>query len=299
MLSRWPKKGLCTLVLSAVLAVPVFAQVGNERQDLDHRVVELIRTGKKAEAAVVAQQAVEQAEKQLGSEHPDLAQRLDNLAFTFRIQEKFAEAELPVRRALEMREHIFGKDDPDICQSLTNLAVLFEAQNRLSEVEPILLRGLNIRERAFGAQHPAVGQSLHDLAKLYKQQARMDEARSFNERATAIFGPAHPAAIMLLLQEGEYEKAARLHDLRVPAGDRAAAEKAMGRTFLGQVDNLRWTAFRMDRADDPQLVVLQGEATHRNDIWQLFEVDMVPSTDGWKMRGFRVLPLTWMSASKP
>jgi hypothetical protein len=132
------------------------------------------------------------------------------------------------------------------------------------------------------------------LAKLYKQQGRIDEARSFNERAAAIFGPAHPAAIMMLIQDGEYEKAARLHGLtNVPEGDRVAAEKAMGRTFLGQVDNLLWTAFRMDRDADPQLIVLQGQATHRNNIWQLFEVDMIPDAGRWKMRGFRVLPLAW------
>src|SRR5262245_19503520 len=295
MVLRWLTSGLCTFVGSFLFAVTVLAQGGSDLLDLDRRVVELIRTGKKAEASLVAQQAVELAEQQLGSVHPGVAQRLDNLAVTYRIQGKFAEAEPPLRRALEMREQIFGKDDPDICQSLLNLAVLYEAQSRLSDVESLLMRSINIREHAFGAQHPAVGQTLHDLAKLYKQQGRVDEARSSNERAIAIFGPAHPAAIMMLIQDGEYEKAAQLHGLtNLPAGDRAAAEKAMGRTFFGQVDNLRWTAFRMDRDNDPQLIVLQGEATHRNDIWQLFEVDMVPADGGWKMRGLRVLPLAWM-----
>jgi hypothetical protein len=35
------------------------------------------------------------------------------------------------------------------------------------------------------------------------------------------------------------------------------------------------------------------EATHRNEIWQLFEVDMVPDGSAWKMRAVRALPLAW------
>jgi tetratricopeptide (TPR) repeat protein len=293
-LRRSASCGLVMLLMSMMLVAPSVAQTVNDLQDLDRRTIELIRAGKKAEASFVAQQAVDLAVQQLGATHPIVAQRLDNLALTLRMQRKFSEAEPLLQRSLSMREQIFGNDDPDICQGLTNLAVLYEAQGRLGDVEPLLARSLSIRERALGSQHPVVGQSLHELAKLYKQQGRADEAKALFDRAVAILGPGHPAAIMVLINDAEYEKAARLLGVtNVREGDRAAAESAVRRTFWGQVDNLRWTSVRVDRDNDPRLMVIQGEATHRNEIWQLFEVDMVPDGSAWKMRAVRALPLAW------
>jgi hypothetical protein len=138
------------------------------------------------------------------------------------------EAEVHFQRSLTMREELFGKDDPVICYSLTNFAVLYEAQGRMDAIDAPLTRCLGIHESAFGPGHPVVAHTLHHIGKIYREQGRKKEAQALGERAVAILGHAHPAALMVLIEEGKYEQAALVLGINnIPEGDRAAAEAAV------------------------------------------------------------------------
>jgi tetratricopeptide (TPR) repeat protein len=82
-------------------------------------------------------------EKALGSEHPDVATSLNNLATLSRAQGRYAQAEPLLRRSLAIWEKALGPEHPDVATTLNNLARLLQATNRLEEAEPLDAEGLS------------------------------------------------------------------------------------------------------------------------------------------------------------
>lgn len=63
-------------------------------------------------------------EKTLGSDHPQVALGLNNMAEAMRAQGKFAEAEPLYQRALEIYKNKLGSEDPKVAMVLWNHAYL-------------------------------------------------------------------------------------------------------------------------------------------------------------------------------
>ncbi len=80
--------------------------------------------GNNTEAEPLYRRALEIREKQLGPNHPDVAQSLNNLAELLRAQGNYAEAEPLYRRALEIFEKSLGKDHPNAKTVRNNLEIL-------------------------------------------------------------------------------------------------------------------------------------------------------------------------------
>src|SRR5205814_1413974 len=81
-----------------------------------------------AEAEKWAVRALAISEKALRSDHPDIANALNNLAVLYERQGRYAEAEERYLRALAISEKVLPSDHPDIANSLHNLAALYERQ---------------------------------------------------------------------------------------------------------------------------------------------------------------------------
>jgi tetratricopeptide (TPR) repeat protein len=158
--------------------------------------VYLIERGQYASAETFLARSLSSYERQLGSDHPDVATSLNNLAELYRTQGRYSEAEPLLVQSLEIRERQLGADHPDVAQSLNNLAALYYSQGRYSKAEPLYVRSLEIRERQLGADHPDVAQSLNNLAALYHFQGRYSRAEPLYVRALKIrerqLGTDHP-----------------------------------------------------------------------------------------------------------
>jgi tetratricopeptide (TPR) repeat protein len=245
-----------------------------EIQEIDHRIIALLRNNlkKHGEAQSLAQQALDIAERASGGDSAVLAQRLDNLAFTIRIQHRYDEAKPLHDRALSIRERLFGSDSPDLCQSLTNIAVLHELKGDLTAAQTSLSRCLSLQERAFGADHPAVGHTLHMLAKLCRAAGRSTKADEFGYRAVQILGAEHPAVVIAEYQNGKRERDS---------------------TFLGQLTDYRWTGLRVGLGRAAQQMTLLGEATFNNGLWNLFEVELVHGPGTWRVNRLHSVPIHW------
>ena len=116
------------------------------------------------------------------------------------------------------------------------------------------------------------------------------DATSVYNRAIAVLGSNHAEVIMAAINAGEYEKAARALNLgNMAAGDRDAHARAVRRTFFGQVTDLRWTSHRSNVGAATVAVTIEGEATHGNQLWQPFVVQMVREGVEWKLRSITVL----------
>ncbi len=143
------------------------------------------------------EQCLQIAETRLGSDHPDIATSLNNLAYLYQLQGRYSEAEPLYVRSLQIREEQLGADHPDTAQSLNNLAELYLAMGRYSEAEPLLVRSIHITEQQLGADHPDVANTLNNLAYLYQVQGRYGEAEPLLLRALQIYetqlGGDHPS----------------------------------------------------------------------------------------------------------
>ena len=152
--------------------------------------------GKYSEAEPLCVRAFEIWERQLGADHPYVANSLNGLAELYKSQGKYSEAEPLYLRALEIRERQLEADHPYVAQSLNNLAGLYYSQGKYSEAEPLYVRSLEIRERQLGADHPDVAGSLLNLAVLYHETARPTAALNSIQRAIQIYeqviGVEHP-----------------------------------------------------------------------------------------------------------
>jgi tetratricopeptide (TPR) repeat protein len=135
-------------------------------------------------------------EQQLGKNHPDITNSLNNLAGLYRTQGRYSEAEPLLVRSLLIREQHFGKDHLNVAQILNNLAELYRTQGRYSEAEPLLVRSLLIREQYLGKTHCRVATSLNSLAELYYAQGHYSEAEPLLVQALLIreqqLGKDHP-----------------------------------------------------------------------------------------------------------
>ncbi len=135
-------------------------------------------------------------EECFGSDHPDVAADITDLAELLRATNRLDEAESMYRRAVKIFEKTFVKNHPNIATAISNLAVLLRDTNRLSEAEPLMRRALEVDESSFGPEHPNVTIRLNNLAQLLIDTYRLSEAEPLMRRALKIdessFGPDHP-----------------------------------------------------------------------------------------------------------
>ena len=140
------------------------------------------------EAASIADEAVQLAEKLYGPHHPNVAISLTDRARCYRPKGKFTEGEPLLQRALAIREKARGLEHPDVAESLFNLACLYSTQGRFKEAIALHEQALSIREKILGSEHVEVANSLDRLGKLYalsKDVDKLAEAKRCHERALA------------------------------------------------------------------------------------------------------------------
>ena len=114
-------------------------------------------------------------EASLGSEHPDVARDLNNLALLLKTTNRLEEAEPLMRRALAIDEASFGPEHPEVAIDFNNLAQLLKATNRLAEAGPLsrqmveifLLFGMRT-----GYAHPHLNAGLENYRGILAEMGR-------------------------------------------------------------------------------------------------------------------------------
>jgi len=158
--------------------------------------VYLKEQGRYVEAVPPHTYAIDVRERQLGADHPDVANSLNNLAEIYTLLGRYAEAETLYTNACAINERYYGTDHPEVATDLNDLAGLYKSQGRYAEAETLYIRSLTIRVQQLGSDHPCIGTSLNNLALLYTLQGRYTEAEVFFVRSLEIceqqFGAIHP-----------------------------------------------------------------------------------------------------------
>ncbi len=158
---------------------------------------------------------------ELGEEHPETLDSMNDLANLYADQGSFDDAEPLYIRILECQKKVFGEEHQNTLSSMNNLAALRADQGRYDEAESLYIRTLECQIRVFGEEHPETLKTMNNLAILYLNQGRYDEAEQLNVKTLkitkSIFGEEHPETLdsmnnlaALYLIQGRYDKAEHL-----------------------------------------------------------------------------------------
>jgi tetratricopeptide (TPR) repeat protein len=178
--------------------------------------------GRYRDAILKWENVLEMSRKLLGTEHPDVASSLNNLAAFYFSQRRYEEAEPLYQQALEVLRKLLGTEHPRIASSLNNLAGLYSSQGRYEEAELLYQQALEMLRKLLGTEHPDVASSLNNLASLYYDQRRYEEAEPLYRKALEMFrkllGNEHPHVAnsqfnlgTLYQQQGKYPEAKALY----------------------------------------------------------------------------------------
>jgi tetratricopeptide (TPR) repeat protein len=178
--------------------------------------------GQYEQALPLSQQALEIIGKILGTDHPDYAAFLNNLAVLYELMGQYEQA-LPLhQQALKIIGKILGTDHPNYAESLYNLAVLYRSMGQYEQALPLSQQSLEIIGKILGTDHPDYATCLNNLALLYQSMGQYEQALPLSQQALEIHGKIlgtdHPKYstclnnLALLYQSiGQYEQALPLH----------------------------------------------------------------------------------------
>ena len=188
-------------------------QVGGERQQMFETIFEQIKRlrhqsdiayekGEYERGVHFAEQAAHLGKSAFGTNHPEYATSLNNLAVLYQAMGRLVEAEPLFCQAREILKQQLGETHPDYATSLNNLAALYRDMGRLGEAEPLHRQAMEILKQQLGETHPNYAGSLHNLAQLYQAMGRLGEAEPLFCQAMEIhkqqLGETHPHYAALL-----------------------------------------------------------------------------------------------------
>ncbi|MFO0138734.1 MAG: tetratricopeptide repeat protein, partial [Cyanobacteriota bacterium] len=128
----------------------------------------LYGTNRLAEAEPLMRRVVGIFVSSYGSEHPNVAKSLNNLARLMQDTNQLSEAEQLMRRALDITRGSYGMEHPTLAICLNNLAQLLKVTNRMAEAEPLMRRmaEILIAFSQHGFQHPYLETGLSNYRTL-------------------------------------------------------------------------------------------------------------------------------------
>ena len=118
--------------------------VSEQEHSRNQKALGFYREWKYDQAVVVAQEALDAAEANVGPDHPDVATSLYNLAWLYETQGDYAKAEPLYKRSLAIDEKALGPGHPTVAASLQTLARLYRATKRDKEAPELEKRAERI-----------------------------------------------------------------------------------------------------------------------------------------------------------
>lgn len=243
--------------LILMTASPIHAQGYPKIQNQE--VGDLLGAREYERAVVVAQKALEIAEKKVGTDHLLVASRLEDLALLYdpmilgnpiiliehksleNLEQVIAQAVARViplwERALSIREKAQGPDHPDLAIRLSILALLYQEQHKYTQAETFYKRFLAIVEKAgVTDEDPFVSGVLKGMVRLYEEMGRNRDAIPIIKRVLANtekeWGADHPRVALdlermarLYSADGQYAQAELLYKRALAIFDKAAGSR--------------------------------------------------------------------------
>jgi len=146
----------------------------------------LSEQGKYQEARPLVEEALEIRREELGPEHADTAEALNDLAALHYHQADYQKAKELYERALKTQKAALGPEHHLVAQTQNNLAALLMDLGRLDQAQELFFQALMIREKSLGKEHEDVANTLNNLCTLFMYRGNFQSARPLAERAIKI-----------------------------------------------------------------------------------------------------------------
>ncbi|MBT9588146.1 tetratricopeptide repeat protein [bacterium] len=121
-------------------------------------------------------------EKNLGTNHLDVATLLSDLAEHRRSQRRYRDAEPLFKRAFNIRKDNLGENDPAVAETLDSLGELYEEQGRSTQAAEAYSQALTVWEKLLGPEHEDVLRRLNNLVVLYRLYGKFAQAEPLYQR---------------------------------------------------------------------------------------------------------------------
>ncbi|MCB1033553.1 MAG: tetratricopeptide repeat protein, partial [Acidobacteria bacterium] len=172
---------------------------------------------------------------QLGPDHLDTLETLNNLGEVLVARHQLDEAEELFRRALEGRRRQLPSTHPAVVLTLNNVGVVQLEKGNLPAAEATFREVLEARRRLYGESHPHVALAYNNLGQVLSLEGKHEESGKLLEKALALslelYGEGHPRVADLLYSLGlELGEQGRLPD----AETRLASSLEKRRASLGE-----------------------------------------------------------------
>lgn len=164
---------------------------GSEWSSLNGLSMVRLRQGDPKQALRDGQAALASLESVMGSEHPYVAQVLNNIGAAAQMIGDYPRAHEYLLRALRIKRQALGEGHPELGSTLLNLGSVEWALGQHDDALHRYERSIEIRERALGPEHVTVADGLFNLGLSLMELARHTEALAHFRRAHALYRAAH------------------------------------------------------------------------------------------------------------
>jgi len=150
-------------------------------KELIARVAALYQQGGKGwyvEAANLAKEALQFAEKVFGADHMYVAEAQENLALIYHSQGRYAETLLSEPNLEGTEARTLSPGQAELEKSLNVLVLRNLADRKYSEAESLFRRALAMKEKNLVPGHPSISKCLGNIAELYCTEGKYAEAES-------------------------------------------------------------------------------------------------------------------------
>lgn len=128
----------------------------------------LYQKGSSREAFALMQNVLGVRQRILGSEHPDTATSLFDLAVLYVSSGEYAKAEPLHREALAIRRKVLGDQHPDTATSFNNLGLVYHSLGQYAQAEANYQSALALRLKLLGENDADTAFTLGSLGALYR-----------------------------------------------------------------------------------------------------------------------------------
>lgn len=208
-------------------------------------------------ASQAFEKALAQAERAWGPDHPEVANVLDDLAWSYSWLGKNVLSQEAFERSLRIKAAVYAPDSVENAETLGRLAMVVAEAGDLPRAIELQERALSIRRSAATKPDFAVTTSLTNLTDLYKDAGRLDDALATIDESLRILerilqgdhlrvvGNLHSRGAVLLAL-------GRLQEARVAFSDSLAmSERVKGPQHVLSADPLEGLAEVALRAQKP------------------------------------------------
>jgi tetratricopeptide (TPR) repeat protein len=146
--------------------------------------MQLVSSGRPADAVPVGKEALDVAKKTFGTEHANYGLSLNNLAWAYSLSGSYSEAEQLFKKSISNLEKL---QIPELALPLSNLASMYATQRRFVEAESVSSRSLEVISKSYGPDSTNTAAAESVLALIYTNGGKPAEAERLYKLALEIY----------------------------------------------------------------------------------------------------------------